>query len=294
MKPAPFEYFAPEKIEDAVELLSRHGEDGKILAGGQSLMPLMNLRLARPRTVIDINRVSALDYIAKEADGELAIGSLTRQRFLERSAVVKGQNPLLAATMPLIGHFQIRNRGTMGGSLVHADPAAELPAVSLALEAELVVKGARGDRTIPAGEFFLGTMTTAIEPTELLTEIRFPRWRVGSGWAIEEIARRRGDFAIVGVVVLLQLDHTGLCEKTRIALFGVGDRPVRVVRGEETLRGHRPDPKIFGEAAHAAAAELDPVSDVHASGEYRKEVAACLIQRALQTALRRLGKGTSP
>lgn len=293
MKPAPFEYFAPEKIEDAVELLSRHGEDGKVLAGGQSLMPLMNLRLARPQVVIDINRIPALDYIAERTDGALAIGSLTRQRFLERSAVVKGHNPLLAATMPLIGHFQIRNRGTMGGSLVHADPAAELPAVSLALGAELIVKSARGERTIPAEEFFLGTMTTAIEPTELLTEIRFPRWRSGSSWAVEEIARRRGDFAIVGVVVLLQLDRTGLCEETRIALFGVGDRPVRVVQGEEILRGQRAETKIFAEAARAAAEELDPVSDVHASREYRKEVGACLIQRALQTALGRLGKGTS-
>lgn len=293
MKPASFEYFAPEKIEDAVELLYRYGEDGKVLAGGQSLMPLMNLRLARPQVVIDINRIAALDYIAERANGELAIGALTRQRSLERSTVVKEGNPLLAATLPLIGHFQIRNRGTIGGSLVHADPAAELPAVGLALGAALVVKSARRERTIPAGEFFLGTMTTAIEPTELLTEIRFPRWQAGSGWAVEEVARRRGDFAMVGVVVALQLDHAGLCEETRIALFGVGDRPVRVVRGEEILRGQRAETKIFAAAAHAAAEELDPVSDVHASREYRREVGACLIRRALQNSLARIGKGTS-
>jgi aerobic carbon-monoxide dehydrogenase medium subunit len=293
MKPAPFEYFAPEKIGDAVELLSQYGEDGKILAGGQSLMPLMNLRLARPQVVIDINRLTALDYISQGADGKLAIGALTRQRSLEHSTVVKDLNPLVAATMPLIGHFQIRNRGTVGGSLVHADPAAELPAVSLALGAEFVVKKRRGERTIPAEEFFLGTMTTAIESTELLTEIRFPRWRWGAGWAVEEIAWRRGDFAIIGVVVLLQLNGTGLCEEARIALYGVGDRPVRMARGEEILRGHRPEPKIFAEVAKMAAEELDPGSDVHASKEYRKEVGAYLTRRALQTALGRLGKGMS-
>jgi carbon-monoxide dehydrogenase medium subunit len=293
LKPAPFEYFAPENIDDAIGLLSRHGEDGKILAGGQSLMPLMSLRLARPQVVIDINRVTALDSISQGANGELAIGALTRQRSLERSTFVQDRNPLLAASMPLIGHFQIRNRGTIGGSLVHADPAAELPAVSLALGAEFIVTSARGERRIPAEEFFLGYMATAIEPTELLTEIRFPRWRTGSGWGIEEVARRRGDFAIVGVVVLLQLNGIGLCEETRIALFGVGDRPVRILRGEEILRGNRPEPDIFAEVARVTAEELDPISDVHASGQYRKEAGAFLTRRALQTALGRAKKGPS-
>jgi CO/xanthine dehydrogenase FAD-binding subunit len=218
---------------------------------------------------------------------------LTRQRSLEQSAVVHDRNPLLAGSMPLIGHFQIRNRGTIGGSLVHADPAAELPAVSLALGAEFVVASARGERRIPAEEFFLGYMATAIEPTELLSEIRFPRWRSGSGWAVEEVARRRGDFAIVGVVILLQLDETGICEETRIALFGVGDRPVRILRGEEILRGNRPEASIFAEVAKVVAEELDPVSDVHASGQYRKEAGAFLTRRALQTALGRARKGPS-
>lgn len=287
MKPAPFEYFAPEEIADAVALLSRHGEEGKILAGGQSLMPLMSLRLARPQVVIDINRVAALDAISQGVDGELAIGALTRQRSVERSTFVRERNPLLAAAMPLIGHFQIRNRGTIGGSLVHADPAAELPAVSLALGAEFVARSARGERRIPAEEFFLGTMVTAIEPTELLTEIRFPRWRSGSGWAIEEVARRRGDFAIVGAVVLVQLDGTGLCERTRIALFGVDERPMRMIRGEEILRGNRPEENILTEVAKVVAEELDPLSDVHASGQYRKEAGAFLTRKALQIALKR-------
>ncbi|HEU4342737.1 MAG TPA: xanthine dehydrogenase family protein subunit M [Candidatus Binatia bacterium] len=293
MKPAPFEYFSPDEIDDALELLSRHGEDGKILAGGQSLMPLMNLRLARPRVIVDINRLAALDYISPGAGGELTIGALTRQRSLEQSTVVKDRNPLLAATMPLIGHFQIRNRGTIGGSLAHADPAAELPAVSLALDVEFVVKSAVGERRIPAREFFLGYMTTAIEPTELLTEIRVPGWRPGSRWAIEEVARRRGDFAIVGVVVLLQLSGAGLCEKARLALFGVGDHPVRISRGEEILIGNRPESNIFKEVAKAVAEELDPTSDVHASQEYRKEVGAFLTRKALQTAMARTGEAAS-
>lgn len=293
MKPAPFEYFAPKTIDEALQLLSRYGEDGKILAGGQSLMPLMSLRLARPRAVIDINRLSALEYISQGAEGELVIGALTRQRSLEHSSVVKDRNPLLAATMPLIGHFQIRNRGTLGGSLAHADPAAELPAVSLALGAEFVVKNQRGERMISAEEFFLGAMTTTIEPTELLTEIRFPAWPSGSAWAIEEVARRQGDFAIVGIVALLQLDGSGLCEKAGIALFGVGDRPLRMIQGEQILCGQRPEPSIFAEVAEAAAAGLDPVSDVHGSKEYRKEAAACLIRRALQTALEKVGTDVS-
>jgi CO/xanthine dehydrogenase FAD-binding subunit len=293
MKPAQFEYFAPETVAEAIELLSRHGEDGKILAGGQSLMPLMNLRLARPRALIDINRIAALDHISQDADGELAIGALTRQRSLEQSKFIQDCNPLLSASMPLIGHFQIRNRGTIGGSLVHADPAAELPAVSLALEAEFTATSARGERRIPAEKFFLGYMATAIEPTELLTEIRFPRWRSGSGWAVEEVARRRGDFAIVGVVILLQLDSSGLCAETRIALFGLEDEAVRSIRGEEILRGNRPEPDIFAEVAKVATEELDPVSDVHASGQYRKEVGAFLIRRALQIALGRARRGAS-
>ncbi|HXG50702.1 MAG TPA: xanthine dehydrogenase family protein subunit M [candidate division Zixibacteria bacterium] len=287
MKPAPFEYFAPGTIGETLELLSRYGEEGKILAGGQSLMPLMNLRLARPRVLIDINRLTSLEYIAHGADGELAVGALTRQRSLELSPAVKERNPLLAAAMPLIGHFQTRNRGTVGGSVVHADPAAELPAVSLALGAELSVKNERGERAIPAEDLFTGLMSTAIEPTELLTEIRFPPWRWGSGWAIEEVARRRGDFAMVGAIALIRFDGGDLCQEARLVLFGVGDRPLRAARGEQVLQGRRPEPRIFAEAAAAAAEELDPISDVHASAEYRKDVAACLIRRALQTALLR-------
>lgn len=293
MKPAPFEYLAPRELEEALESLQRYGEEAKVLAGGQSLMPLMNLRLARPKVIIDINRLSKLSFISAGPNGGLVIGPLTRQRAIERSATVQERNPLLAAAMPFIGHFQIRNRGTIGGSLAHADPAAELPAVSAVLGAEFVLKSARGERVVQAEDFFLDTMTTAIEPDELLTEIRIPGWRAGLGWAIEEISRRRGDFAMVGVAVLVQMDGNESCEDARIALFGVGGKPVRVERAEGRLRGKAPDQKTLLEIARIVTEDLDPDSDVHASAEYRKEVGGVLTRRALEKALERAREGKS-
>jgi len=291
MKPAPFEYFAPDHVDEALELLKRYGDDAKILAGGQSLMPLMNLRLARPKMVVDINRLSGLEFICATSDGVLTIGSLTRQRSIERSAVVKEQSPLLAAAIPLIGHFQIRNRGTIGGSIAHADPAAELPAVSLLLNAELCLRSASGTRIIPAPEFFLGYMTTAIEPGELLTEIRFPRWRSGDGWAIEEISRRKGDFAMVGVAMRVQMDEAEIVEDVGIAMFGIGGKPERMENAERLLKGHKVDPGLARELSKVVAEELNPDSDLHASAEYRKEVGGVLARRALESALAR-AKGT--
>lgn len=285
MKPAPFEYFAPQEVQEAIELLHRYGEDAKILAGGQSLMPLMNLRLARPSVIIDINRLSSLSSISPRSNGGVTIGALTRQRALERSSLVKVKNPLLAATMPLIGHFQIRNRGTIGGSLVHADPAAELPAVSVVLGAEFVLKSAASERIIRADDFFLGYMTTAVEPSELLTEIRISGWKPGVGWAIEEISRRKGDFAIVGVAVLIEADGSNTCLDARMAFFGVGGKPVRVQRAEGMLKGSKLSRRVLEDVAGIVSEELDPDSDVHASAEYRKEVAGVLARRALEKAL---------
>ncbi len=250
-------------------------------------MPLMNLRLARPKVIIDINRLSRLSSISAGPDGGLVIGALTRQRAIERSAMVKERNPLLAAAMPLIGHFQIRNRGTIGGSLAHADPAAELPAVSVVLGAEFVLQSARRERFVRAEDFFVDTMTTAIQPDELLTEIRIPGWQPGLGWAIDELSRRRGDFAMVGVTVLVQMDGSEACQDARIALFGVGGRPVRVPRAEGMLRGKALDQKTLLEIARSVSDELDPDSDVHASAEYRKEIGGVLTRRALERALRR-------
>jgi carbon-monoxide dehydrogenase medium subunit len=284
MKPAPFEYFAPVELQEALDLLERYGDEAKILAGGQSLMPLMNLRLARPGLIIDINRLTSLDTITATAEGGLTIGALTRQRALERSKIVQEQNPILAAAMPLIGHFQIRNRGTIGGSLVHADPAAELPAVTLLLGAEFLLRSKSAVRVVPAAEFFLSYLATAIRPTELLTEIRLPKWS-GEAWAVQEIARRKGDFALIGVALLAELDGEETVQKAVIVMFGVGGKPQRMERAEAILKGRRISEAFLRELGGVVAEELEPDSDIHASAAYRKEVGGVLVRRALESAL---------
>jgi len=285
MKPAPFEYFAPLELPEALDLLERYGEEAKILAGGQSLMPLINLRLARPRVIVDINRLRNLDAISTATDGGLTIGALARQRTLERSTFIQEQNPMLAAAMPLIGHFQIRNRGTIGGSLVHADPAAELPAVSVLLGGEFVFRSKSSARLVAAADFFLGYLATACRPGELLTEVRFPRWRPDDAWAVVEIARRKGDFALVGVALRAALDDGGISQNVRIVMFGVGGKPQRMEQGEALLNGRRIDEALLRELSRVVAEELGPDSDVHASAAYRKEVGGVLVRRALQSAL---------
>src|SRR5688572_15907040 len=239
MKPAPFEYYAPLELQETLNLLDRYGDEAKILAGGQSLMPLINLRLARPRVIIDINRLSNLDAIVTAPDGGLTIGALARQRTLERSTIIQEQNPMLAAAMPLIGHFQIRNRGTIGGSLVHADPAAELPAICLLLGGEFLLRSKSGARLVAAVDFFLGYLATACRPGELLTEIRLPKWRAGDAWAVVEIARRKGDFALAGVALRAALDGAGTLQNARIVMFGVGGKPQRMEHGEALLNGRQ-------------------------------------------------------
>jgi aerobic carbon-monoxide dehydrogenase medium subunit len=288
MKPAIFEYFAPTTLDEALELLHEHGDEAKILAGGQSLMPLMNLRLARPKIIVDINRLSGLDGIALTGEGDLVIGALARHRAVEKSALVRGQNPLLASAMPLIGHFQIRNRGTMGGSLVHADPAAELPALAVLLGCEFSLARKGGVRIVPAVDFFLGYTATVIEPEELLTEIRFPSWRSGAVWAIDEIARRKGDFALVGVALSAELDAAANIQDVAIVVFGVGGKPQRIKSADSILKGRRVDQGVLRELGQAVAKELEPDSDIHASAEYRKEVGGVLARRVLQSALSRL------
>ncbi len=285
MKPAPFEYFAPVELQEALDLLERYGDEAKILAGGQSLMPLMNLRLARPGLIIDINRLSSLDTITATPEGGLTIGALTRQRALERSKIVQEQNPILAAAMPLIGHFQIRNRGTIGGSLVHADPAAELPAVSLLLGAEFLLRSKSAVRVVPAAEFFLSYLTTAIRPAELLTEIRLPKWPSGEAWAVQEIARRKGDFALIGVALRAELDAEETMQKAVIVMFGVDSKPLRMERAEAILKGRRISEAFLRELSGVVAEELQPDSDIHASAAYRKEVGGVLVRRALESAL---------
>ena len=289
MKPAPFSYYCPETLDEAVHLLDEHGDDGKILAGGQSLMPLMSLRLARPAVIVDMNRVPGLDRITANGDG-LSIGALTRQRALERDADLAANNPLLAAAVPLIGHFQIRNRGTVGGSLVHADPASELPAVSVALGADFVLASAAGERVVSADDFYLGYMATACEANEVLTEIRVPAWKAGRLWAIDEVARRKGDFAMVGVALWADMDGTA-CTDSRITLFGVGGRPVRVEKAEQRLKGAALDDATLKDVERIVFEELDPDSDIHASALYRKEVGGVLTRRALVAAATRATEG---
>lgn len=292
MKPAPFDYFAPTELSEALALLAQHGDEAKILAGGQSLMPMLNMRLATPQVVVDVNRIAALDYHTPRSDGSLAIGALARQRQLERASLVQEQQPLLAAALPFIGHFQIRNRGTIGGSLVHSDPAAELPAVSAALEADFVVQSAQGQRVVAAEDFFVTYLTTAVEPDEILTEIRLPAWPSGWGWSIQEVCRRAGDFALVGAVSLLQVDPDNVCQAARLVLFGVDGTPVRVRRAEDALVGQRVDDNALREVEQIVAAELDPESDIHASAAYRKEVGGVMARRTLAEALDRARSGT--
>ena len=285
MKPAKFDYYAPTTRDEALELLGRHGYDAKVLAGGQSLMPMMNLRLARPAVVVDINRVEGLSGIASD-DGGMTIGAMTRQRQIERSADVGEQFPVIAAAIPQIAHFQIRNRGTIGGSLAHSDPAAEIPALCLALDAEITAASGSGERAIAASDLVIGPLTTSLEPEELLTQVRLPaldgdgEWR----WGFREVCRRDGDFALVGAITLLRLDSGNVCQEARIAMFGVGDGPIRASDAEASLVGRAVDADARAEAAALVSAAVDPGSDIHASAEYRKEVSGVMARRALEDA----------
>ena len=282
MKPPRFEYAAPSSLDEALALRAEHGSDSVVLAGGQSLVPLLNLRMAFPEIVIDLGRVAELSGI-RQLNGGVAVGAMTRQRELERSELVAERCPLATKAIAHVAHVTIRNRGTVGGSVAHADPAAELPAVALAVDAELVARSTRGERTIPAGEFFHGVFSTALEPDELLVELRFPG-APSTGTAFVELARRHGDFAIVGVGASVTRDGDGTIADARLVFTGVGATPVRASEAEAMLRGQRPEPAVLADAARHAAEGLDPGSDAHASGAYRRRVAATLAARALQEA----------
>ena len=283
MKPASFEYRDPDTLDEAVALLSAAGEDAKALAGGQSLVPMLNMRLARFETLVDLNRIETLRSVRLGAD-EITLGAMVRQSDVEESDEIGSAAPLLARATPFIGHFQIRNRGTVGGSIAHADPAAEYPAVAVALDATMELLSERRSRSVPASEFFTGTWTTAAEADEILTSVTFPAWGP-AGFAVEEVARRHGDFAIAGTCVGIRLDGDGRVERAAVALFGVGPTPVRASKAESDLLGQPAsdvDPESFG---WAAAAELDPPSDLHASAGLRRRVAAAVVRRAIVDAL---------
>ena len=282
MKPAKFDYFAPTSLNEALELLGQHGADAKVLAGGQSLMPMMNLRLVRPAVVIDINRVAGLSGISA-SDGSVTVGALTRQRDLQGSDVIRDVFPMMSAAISHIGHFQIRNRGTIGGSLAHADPAAELPALCTALDAEFVVADSEETKTIAAADFAIAPLITSLAPEQLLTEIRLPTLGDGWRWGFREVSRREGDFALVGAVAMLRMDGD-VCREARITMFAVGDAPARMSAAEAALVGRVVDDAARREAAALVSEAVTPGSDIHASAEYRKEVSAVMARRALEDA----------
>jgi carbon-monoxide dehydrogenase medium subunit len=284
VKPAPFQYVAVSNAADAVATLGRHGDEAKVLAGGQSLIPMLALRLARPAVLVDINGCGDLAGLA-ESGGTLTVGALARQRDLERWAATR--SPLLAEALGWVAHAPIRNRGTVVGSLVHADPASELPALLLCLDGAIVARRKGGERVIPADKLYLAPLTTSLESDEVATAARFTLPPEGAGWGFAEIARRHGDFALVGCAAVLALDGTGIVSHARLGFFGVGGTPVRSAPGEAALAGRQPTPARVAEAAKAAAAALSPDADIHASAGYRKTVAATLAERVLTAALGR-------
>jgi CO/xanthine dehydrogenase FAD-binding subunit len=287
MKSAPFKYLAPATRQQALEAVRAYGDDGKVLAGGQSLVPLLAMRLARPSVIIDLNRVPEFAYL-KWGRAGLAIGTMTRQYTVETDKTVATKMPLLHAATRWIGHPQIRTRGTVGGSLAHADPAAELPAVASLLGGKFVLTSAKGERVVDVREFYVGYLTTALRPDELLTEVRFEAQPPGAGWAFTEVARRHGDFALCGVAVLLQCDARRRCTDARLAFFGVSHGPVRIEAVENALIGKPLTQSAADEAGRLASAALDPESDIHASARYRKHVAGVLASRGIMEAVTRM------
>ncbi len=288
MKPPAFKYYAPTTVEEALALLAEHGYDAKPLAGGQSLIPTMNFRLAAPAVLVDLNRVSELFYIRPGDDGGVRVGAMARHAQVERDPLIAERAPLVHETMPHIAHPQIRNRGTYGGSLAHADPAAELPAVTVALGGKVLARSQRGQRWIPAEDFFIGLFTTVLEPDELLVEIALPPMPARTGWAFDEVARRHGDFALVGAAGLVTLDERGHCADVRLVFMGVGEGPVVAREAMSILKGEEPSEEAIRAAAEKAAqADVDPISDVHASAEFRRHLAKVLARRVLTKAVDR-------
>jgi carbon-monoxide dehydrogenase medium subunit len=285
VKPAPFDYLRPVSLDEALGALAAHGGAAKPLAGGQSLVPAMNFRVAQPAVLVDLNRVPGLDAIETTSEG-LRVGAMVRHRTLETSPLVSAAAPLVTATMPHIAHLPIRTRGTLGGSLAHADPAAELPAVMLALDAVIGVAGASGRRTVAAAEFFTGLYATTLDPTELVTGVTIPALPANAGWAFEEVARRHGDFALAGAAAVVALDATGAIGHVRIALFGVHDRALVAASAMQALAGQAPTPAAIAAAAAAAAAnDADPATDIHASAAFRRHLTGVVVRRVLQRAV---------
>ncbi|HEX4953962.1 MAG TPA: xanthine dehydrogenase family protein subunit M [Thermoanaerobaculia bacterium] len=288
MKPPPFDYVAPESVDDVLAALAAHGPEAKVLAGGQSLIPLLNFRLARPAVLVDLNRVAELDFVRETAAGGLALGALCRLRRLERDPAIARRAPLLTEATPWIAHPQIRNRGTVGGSLAHADPAAELPVLAVALGARVRLVRRGAERWLPAKDFFVGLLTTALEPEELLAEVELPPLAPGTGWSFLEVARRHGDYAQAGVAALVRLDAEGICREARWVYLSAGEGPVEAREAAAMLVGERWTPeRVVAAATHAAEREIDPTSDIHATAAFKRHLAGVLTRRALDRAAER-------
>jgi carbon-monoxide dehydrogenase medium subunit len=289
MKPASFQYLAPATVDDALARLEEFGWDAKVLAGGQSLVPMMNFRLAQPAVMVDINNVSELFYISPTRDGGVRIGAMTRQRQVERDPLIAEVAPMIHEAMPKIAYPQVRTRGTIGGSIAHADPSAELVAATVALDARFLLRSKkRGERWVDARNFFIGLFTTVLEPDELLVEIRLPPMLRHSGWSFLEVARRHHDFALVGVAAVVTLNGGGKCDQAKLVYFSVGDGPVEAVQAAAVLQGQQLTAEAIREAAETAGdADVDPQSDINASADYRRHLVKVLGRRALTEAFER-------
>jgi len=284
MKPRGFDYIAPTTLQDALQALHDGGEEARVLAGGQTLVPIMNFRLATPDLLVDINGVRELSGIDVQPDGSLRIGAMTRHRMVELSNLVRDAMPMLHAAMPLIAHVQIRNRGTIGGSLAHADPSAEWPALCLALDAKITVTNLSGSRVIPAAEFSQGMLTTALEPGEILTAVDFPPWKPGRRFGLQEMSRRTGDFALAGIACTVDFDGSDTVTASRIVVFGVEDQPLLLDAVSSAIRGRKLTDALLRDVGELAATVVSPRSDFHASEDYRRELVDVLLRRALAQA----------
>jgi carbon-monoxide dehydrogenase medium subunit len=291
MKPAPFEYYVPDSIEQALDLLREHGESAKLLAGGQSLVPAMNFRVVQPGVLIDLNRVGELKY-SREKDDALQIGAMTRERELEFDPGIAKKVPLLAEAMPYVAHPQIRNRGTLGGSLANADPAAELPVIMLALGARLKVANADRERWVEAQDFFAGMFTTDLASDEMLVEIEISSIPPRTGWSFMEVAPRAGDYALMGVAALVTLDENGICKQARLVYLNAGEGPMDAKEAAKSLEGEPlNDQAVESAAALASGKEINPFGNIHASPDYQRHLAHVLTKKVLKIAAKRATEG---
>jgi aerobic carbon-monoxide dehydrogenase medium subunit len=287
MKPAPFEYHVPDSLEQALRLINEHADEAKFLAGGQSLVPAMNFRVVQPTVLIDLNRVSELSFIQEEGE-TVRIGAMARERHLEFDASIEKRTPLLHEAVPFIAHPQIRNRGTIGGSIVNADPAAELPVLMLALNAKLKAKSVSVERWIDAHDFFAGMFTTALTPNEILVEIELPFMPARSGWSFMEVAPRAGDYAMMGVAALVTLDENGKCKSAKLVYLNAGDGPVDAKEAAKLLEGEILNDKLIDTAAgHASEKEINPYGNMHASVDFQSHLANVLTKNTLKQAIQR-------